>query len=104
MNKHIKVAVSGAAGQIGYAFLFRLASGQAFGTDVTLDLHLLEIEAALPALQGIVMELEDCAFPLLRRIVMTADVNQAFQSIRCLLTLFRSHIFHVKESKCFYFG
>ena len=82
MNKHIKVAVSGAAGQIGYAFLFRLASGQAFGTDVTLDLHLLEIEAALPALQGIVMELEDCAFPLLRRIVMTADVNQAFQSIQ----------------------
>lgn len=81
MTKHVKVAVSGSAGQIGYALLFRLASGQAFGSDVTVDLHLLEIEPALPALEGVVMELEDCAFPLLRNIKISADPNVAFKDI-----------------------
>lgn len=81
MSKHIKVAVSGSGGQIGYALLFRIASGQAFGSDVTLDLHLLEVEPALPALKGVVMELEDCAFPLLRNIKISSDPNVAFKDI-----------------------
>jgi len=80
-QKHIKVAVTGAAGQIGYALLFRLASGQIFGPDVTLDLHLLEVEPALPGLQGVAMELEDCAFPLLKNVVMTSDPNIAMRDI-----------------------
>ena len=63
MKKTVKVAVTGAAGQIGYALIFRLASGQAFGPDVNVELQLLEIPAALPALKGVIMELEDCAFP-----------------------------------------
>ncbi|WP_423063968.1 malate dehydrogenase [Candidiatus Paracoxiella cheracis] len=81
MTKHVKVAVSGSAGQIGYALLFRLASGQAFGPDVTVDLHLLEVEPALPALKGLIMELEDCAFPLLRNVKMSADPNVAFKDV-----------------------
>ena len=81
MKKHVKIAVSGSAGQIGYALLFRLASGQAFGPMVTVDLHLLEVEPALPALKGVVMELEDCAFPLLRNIVVSADPKQAFKDV-----------------------
>jgi malate dehydrogenase len=75
---HVKVAVTGAAGQIGYALLFRIASGQTFGPRITVDLQLLELEAALPALKGVAMELEDCAFPLLRRIVRTSDTAEAF--------------------------
>lgn len=85
MFKHIKVAVTGAAGQIGYALLFRLASGQAFGLDTTIDLHLLEIEPALQALQGIIMELEDCAFPLLRNIKVTSDPRVAFNNVNWAL-------------------
>ena len=81
MNKHVKVAVTGAAGQIGYALLFRLASGQVFGPGVTVDLHLLEIEAVLPALEGVAMELEDCAFPLLKKIVYTSDLKTAFSGV-----------------------
>ena len=81
MTKHIKVIVTGAAGQIGYALLFRLASGQAFGLNTTLDLHLLETESALWALKGIVMELEDCAFPLLHNILMTSDPKVAFSNV-----------------------
>jgi len=77
-ESHVKVAVTGAAGQIGYALLFRIASGQMFGPRTTVDLQLLELEAALPALDGVAMELEDCAFPLLRGIVKTADANEAF--------------------------
>jgi len=79
VNKKLKVAVTGAAGNIGYALLFRIASGQMFGPDVEIDLSLLEIEPALPALEGVVMELEDCAFPLLKSIVQTADSNKAFK-------------------------
>ncbi|HET6379544.1 MAG TPA: malate dehydrogenase [candidate division Zixibacteria bacterium] len=77
-DSHVKVAVTGAAGQIGYALLFRIASGQMFGARTTIDLQLLELEAALPALEGVNMELEDCAFPLLRRVVRTADPDEAF--------------------------
>ena len=80
-QKHVKVAVTGAAGNIGYALLFRIASGQVFGPDVTVDLHLLEIEPALPALEGVVMELQDCAFPLLRNIVISSDPNVAFKGV-----------------------
>ncbi|WP_032075011.1 malate dehydrogenase [Coxiella burnetii] len=85
MAKYVKVAVTGAAGQIGYALLFRLASGQAFGLDTTVDLHLLEIEPALPALKGVVMELEDCAFPLLRNMVVTSDPRVAFNDVNWAL-------------------
>ena len=77
-DAHVKVAVTGAAGQIGYALLFRIASGQMFGPDTTVDLQLLELEAALPALEGVAMELDDCAFPLLNRVVRTSDANEAF--------------------------
>ena len=85
MTKHIKVVVTGAAGQIGYALLFRLASGQAFGLDTTLDLRLLETESALLALKGVVMELEDCAFPLLLNILMTSDPKAAFSDVNWAL-------------------
>lgn len=66
-QKRIKVAITGAAGQIGYALLPRIASGQMFGKDVEIILHLIEIEPALPALTGVAMELDDCAFPLLKK-------------------------------------
>lgn len=79
MKKTVKVTVTGAAGQIGYALIFRLASGQAFGPDVNVELQLLEISAALPALKGVVMELEDGAFPLLTKITATDDVNLAMK-------------------------
>ena len=74
----VTVAVTGAAGQIGYALLFRIASGQAFGPDTPVALQLLELEAALPALEGVRMELDDCAFPLLDEVVTTADTDTAF--------------------------
>jgi len=77
-DAHVRVAVTGAAGQIGYALLFRIASGQMFGPDTTVDLQLLELEAALPALDGVAMELEDCAFPLLQRVVKTSSADEAF--------------------------
>jgi malate dehydrogenase len=75
----VRVAVTGAAGQIGYALLFRLASGQAFGPDSKVALQLLELPAALPALDGVRMELEDCAFPLLTDVVCTSDTDEAFR-------------------------
>jgi malate dehydrogenase len=74
----VTVAVTGAAGQIGYALLFRIASGQAFGADTPVRLQLLELEAALPALEGVRMELDDCAFPLLADVVSTSDTETAF--------------------------
>ncbi|HLY36084.1 MAG TPA: malate dehydrogenase [Candidatus Limnocylindria bacterium] len=77
-ESHVRVAITGAAGQIGYALLFRIASGQMFGPETSVDLQLLELEPALPALEGVAMELEDCAFPLLRRIVRTASADEAF--------------------------
>jgi len=77
----IRVAVTGAAGQIGYSLLFRIASGALFGPDQPVALHLLEITPALGALKGVVMELEDCAFPLLAGVVQTDDPNVAFGDV-----------------------
>lgn len=79
VNKSVKIAVTGAAGHIGYALLFRIASGQMFGIQTDIHLSLLEIEPALPALKGVVMELEDCAFPLLKSVVQTSDPAEAFK-------------------------
>lgn len=79
MKQPVKVAVTGAAGQIGYALLFRIAAGDMLGPDQPVDLHLLEITPALGALEGVVMELNDCAFPLLNKIVATDDPNVAFK-------------------------
>jgi len=84
-NKRVRVAVTGAAGQIGYALLFRIASGQMFGTNTDVELNLLELEPALPALEGVAMELDDCAFPLLKRIVCTADMNKAMDGVNWAL-------------------
>lgn len=80
-NKSIKIAVTGAAGQIGYALLFRIASGEMFGPHVNIELSLLELEVAMPALKGVAMELEDCAFPLLKKISISSDPYIAFKDI-----------------------
>jgi malate dehydrogenase len=72
------VAVTGAAGQIGYSLLFRIASGALLGPDQPIALQLLEVTPALGALKGVVMELEDCAFPLVSEVISTDDVNVAF--------------------------
>jgi malate dehydrogenase len=85
MKNRVRVAVTGAAGQIGYALLFRLASGQVFGNDVEIELNLLELESAMPSLEGVVMELEDCAFPNLKQIRYTSDVNQAMDGVNWAL-------------------
>ena len=76
--KRVKVAVTGAAGQIGYAMVFRLASGAIFGPDTAVQLQLLELEQALPALEGVKMELDDCAFPQMEKVTCTSDANVAF--------------------------
>jgi len=81
VKKRIKVAVTGAAGQIGYALLFRVASGQMFGPDTEVELQLLELGQALGSLGGIVMELDDCAFPLLKRVRYTSDVAEAMRDV-----------------------
>ncbi|HVQ24098.1 MAG TPA: malate dehydrogenase, partial [Planctomycetota bacterium] len=82
-RKPLRVAVTGAAGQIGYALLPRIASGQMFGADQPVILHLIEIPAEKPmqALSGVAMELDDCAFPLLRDIVPTSDLKQGFADV-----------------------
>ena len=79
------VAITGGAGQIGYALACRVASGQMLGPDQPVNLHLLEITPALGALQGVVMELNDCAFPTLNRIVATDDATVAFKDCHCAL-------------------
>lgn len=79
MKTPIRVAVTGAAGNIGYALLFRIASGHMFGPDQPVALNLIEIEPALGALKGVGMELDDCAFPLLTEIVQTADLSVGFK-------------------------
>lgn len=84
MSKNVRVVVSGAAGQIGYALLFRIASGQMFG-DRDVELHLLELEQALPTLNGVAMELDDCAFPRLKKIVCTSDLSQAMDGVNWAL-------------------
>src|SRR5215470_856997 len=81
----IRVAVTGAAGQIGYSLLFRIASGAMFGPNQPVILHLIEIEPALPALGGVVMELDDCAFPLLKGIVPTASLDEGFKGVNWAL-------------------
>lgn len=75
----LRIAVTGAAGNIGYALLFRIASGQMFGPDQPVALNLIEIEPALDALKGVVMEIDDCAFPLVTDIVQTSDLNTGFK-------------------------
>jgi malate dehydrogenase len=80
-NQPIRVAVTGAAGQIGYSLLFRIASGAMFGPTQPVILHLLEIEPALKSLNGVVMELEDCAFPLLKGVVPTANADEGFRGV-----------------------
>src|SRR5215208_840891 len=79
MNPVMTVAITGAAGQIGYALPFRVASGQMPGADQPVKLHLLEITPALPALKGVVMELNDCAFSTLTQVVATDDAKIAFR-------------------------
>src|ERR1700753_4207188 len=81
----IRVAVTGAAGQIGYSLLSRIASGAIFGPSQPVILHLVEIEPALPALNGVVMELEDCAFPLLKGVVPTANLDEGFRGVNWAL-------------------
>jgi malate dehydrogenase len=81
----MKVVVTGAAGSIGYALLFRIASGQMFGMDTEIDLHLLELPQTLSSLEGVRMELEDCAFPLLRNVICTDDVNVAMKDANWVL-------------------
>ncbi len=87
MTTPVRVAVTGAAGQIGYALLFRIASGAMFGPDRPVALNLIEIPPALDALKGVVMELEDCAFPLLTDVVQTADAAEGFTDVNvaCLV-------------------
>lgn len=79
MKTPITVSVTGAAGQIGYALLFRIASGAMFGPDQPVNLRLIEIEPGMKALQGVIMELDDCAFPLLNEITATSDLNEGFK-------------------------
>ena len=81
MKPPVRIAVTGAAGQIGYALLFRLASGAMLGPDQPVILHLLEITPALGALDGVVMELNDCAFPTLHGVVTSDDANVAFKDV-----------------------
>jgi len=81
MKTPVRVVVTGAAGQIGYALLFRIAAGDMLGKDQPVILHLLEITPALPALNGVVMELNDCAFPLLAGVVATDDLSVAFKDV-----------------------
>src|SRR5438270_6588410 len=85
MTSPIKVAVTGAAGQIGYQLVFRVASGAVFGPDQAVALSLIEIPPALDALKGVVMELDDCAFPLLKRVVPTTDLNEGFRDVNWAL-------------------
>jgi malate dehydrogenase len=85
MKTPITVAVTGAAGQIGYALLFRIASGQMFGSDQPLRLHLIEIPSVLGALEGVVMELNDCAFPLVEAAIPTADLDEGFRDVNWAL-------------------
>ncbi len=86
MARPVRVVVTGAAGQIGYALLFRIASGQLLGPDTPIELRMLEIPQARGALDGVAMELDDCAFPLLANVVPTDDPNEAFDGANvCLL-------------------
>src|SRR6058998_1416346 len=85
MTSPIKTAVTGAAGQIGYSLVFRIASGAMFGPEQPIALSLIEIPNALGALEGVVMELHDCAFPLLKSITPTADLDEGFRDVNWAL-------------------
>ena len=86
MNKEpIRVAVTGAAGNIGYALVFRIASGAMFGPEQPVALNLIEIPPAIDALSGVVMELDDCAFPLLKDVVATTDLDEGFKDVNWAL-------------------
>jgi malate dehydrogenase len=85
MKRPVRVAVTGAAGQIAYSMLFRIAAGEMLGRDQPVILQLLEIPAAMKALSGVVMELEDCACPLLQEVVTTDDANVAFRDVNYAL-------------------
>ena len=85
MNSPIKIAITGAAGQIGYALVFRVASGAMFGPDQPVALHLIEIPQGFEALKGVVMELDDCAFPLLKNVVATTDLDEGFRDVNWAL-------------------
>ncbi len=85
MKAPLRVAVTGAAGQIGYSLLFRIASGSMFGPDQPVILHLIEIEPGLKSLNGVVMELDDCAFPLLKGIIPTANLDEGFRGVNWAL-------------------
>jgi malate dehydrogenase len=81
----LRIAITGAAGQIGYSLLFRIASGSMLGPNQPVILHLIEIEPALAALNGVVMELDDCAFPLLKGTVATANLDEGFRGVNWAL-------------------
>ncbi len=85
MTSPIKIAITGAAGQIGYSLLFRVASGAIFGPEQPVQLNLIEIPPVLDALKGVVMELDDCAFPLLKGVVATADLDEGFRDVNWAL-------------------
>src|SRR5260370_33207014 len=85
MKSPIRVTVTGAAGQIGYSLLFRIASGEMFRPNQPITLQLIEIPAALGALEDVVMELHDCAFPLLQSVLPTADLDKGFRDINWAL-------------------
>jgi malate dehydrogenase len=87
MSNLVKVAVTGAAGQIGYSILPRLVNGEVFGADTRVALHLLEITPAMQALEGVIMELDDCAFPLLDKIVASDDPKVAFDGVNWALLI-----------------
>ncbi|MFO0913297.1 MAG: malate dehydrogenase [Pirellulales bacterium] len=85
MKSPVRVVITGAAGNIGYALAFRIAAGDMLGPDQPIILHLLEIPPALPTLQGVVMELMDCAFPLLGGVVATSELSEAFKDVNYAL-------------------
>jgi malate dehydrogenase len=87
MKEAVHVAITGAAGQIGYALAFRVASGQMFGSETPVVLHLIEIAPGMDALAGVVMELDDCAFPLLQGIVPTSDLAEGFRGVNWALLI-----------------
>lgn len=85
IKKSVRVVITGAAGNIGYAAIFRIAAGEMFGKDTNIHLNLLELDQALPALQGIKMELDDCAFPLLKSVTCTSNIDEALQGANWVL-------------------
>src|SRR5260221_14436812 len=85
MANIVRVAVTGAAGQVAYAMLGRLASGEVFGPNTKVVLQLLEIPPAMGALEGVAMEMDDCSFPTLQGLVLTDDANKAFKVCNCSL-------------------